>query len=921
MKKIIYLFLKKPYISIIIILLILGFGIVNIRKLNIDTSERSLILQKDKDLTYYDDTIEKFVSDNIELIYIEDDNLFTYDKLKKIEDLIVKLYEIKGIDNIESLFNVTNIKNKDDLLTFDHFFDYIPEDENEIETLKKDALSNPIIVDNLISKDGKKFIIKLYLNDEEVKKDKLFEINTVKKIEKILKNYKPEFKDIFQTGNPFVKKSIYDTIQRDGKIIFPIALLILLIMLIITLRSLHGGILPFITSAISVVTTIGFMSLVKIPLNLLTFIIPSLIIVIGSTEDIHILAEYFEGIKQKKDRNKAIFYLAGKIGIAIFITATTTFLGFLSISINKILVLRQFGIAASFGLLINPIITVLISPVYLRFFGPKKESENNLLLHIDNIFEAISDFITDIVVKYNKIIIIIFSVITIIFGLFIFKVKLEYDLLNNFKENSIVNKNINKFEKNLTGINSFFLRVKLHNDNTFLAPDNLKTIDNLITALRNIKEIDKIISVTDYIKLFNKEINFGNSTEYRIPDTEGAISEYFMFLDPVEIQKYITYDYTEVNIIIKHGITSSNELNKLINKINKITPGFTDKIGDYRLSGFQLLTKKSSYSIATGTIQGILLLTLIIFIIMSILFFNIKAGFISLVTNSFPIIFNFGLMGILNIPLNIGSCLVGVIALGLAVDDTIHLMSKYKIDMRAYQDNMLGIKATIKSELRPAFSTSISLASLFFMLCISNLVNIKNFGFLSGFVILYAFFCDIFLTTTLLSKTQLITLIDILTLKVKKEILNSKLLTGLKLRQVKELILLGAVREVKKGEFIMKHNSIGNTINIILEGSVEVSVMRGKKKIVFTEFKEGDIIGEIAVLIPVKRSADIIAKTHVKYFEVDDKGLKRIEKIKPKIAKIIYHNISVILAERLLHLNKKYIEDVDINQWHGAYKD
>ena len=120
-----------------------------------------------------------------------------------------------------------------------------------------------------------------------------------------------------------------------------------------------------------------------------------------------------------------------------------------------------------------------------------------------------------------------------------------------------------------------------------------------------------------------------------------------------------------------------------------------------------------------------------------------------------------------------------------------------------------------------------------------------------------------------------------LTIKVKKEILDSKLLKGLKLHQVKELILLGVVREAKKGDYIIRQNEIGNTINIILEGTVEVSMYDSKKKrkVVFTELKEGDIVGELAVMFQMKRNADILAISDVKYFEVDEKGLERIEKI------------------------------------------
>ena len=257
--------------------------------------------------------------------------------------------------------------------------------------------------------------------------------------------------------------------------------------------------------------------------------------------------------------------------------------------------------------------------------------------------------------------------------------------------------------------------------------------------------------------------------------------------------------------------------------------------------------------------------------------------------------------------------MVAVIALGLAIDDTIHLMSKYRMDMRELQDSTKGITASIRSELRPVLSTSVSLSILFFVLTISNLVNIQYFGILSGAVILYAFFCDIFFTTMLLSRTQLLTIFDLFSIRVQKEVLNSTLLKGLKLRQVKELLLLGAVRNAHKGKCIIHQGEVGSSINILLEGEVEVSSLdkSKNKRVVFTTLKKGDVIGEIAVVMPVPRSADIIAKTNIEYFEIDERGLERIAKLRPGTVQQIYHNIAGVLGDRLLKLNKKYMHDID----------
>lgn len=912
MKNIMQIVQEKPYISIILLTLLGCASFYFARGLDIDTSERSLIIENDPELAYYDETIEKFASDNMEMIYIEDSNIFSYNSLTKIEEMIFELEEIEGVFSVESLFSATNFKSEDDFLNLDPFIDYIPEEQTEIETIKTDALNNPIVVGSLVSKSGRHMIIRLFFDDERSRDNKLFDVEMVNKIEKVLEKYRGDFDRLFQTGNPFIKKTLFDTIKHDRQILFPLSIIILLIMLVLTVRSLHGAVLPLLTSLTSIGATIAFMNVVKIPLNILTFIIPSLIIVIGSTEDTHIICEYFEGLKLLQDRKKAIDYLSKKVGTAILITSITTFLGFFFISINKITVLRQFGIAAAFGMFINPLITVLLSPVYLRFFGPKKykkRRENFFHKAIDTISRKIALF----VISRKKLIILVFIGFTGVISLFIPRIELEYDLIQNFEKKAPVRQNIDLFQENVSGINTFFLRVKSPEEGAFSRPKLLKKIDELQKELTALEGIDKVTGITDYLKLMNREMNYGNPDMFVVPASEELIYQYYLMLDPYETRSFITSGYDEVNLIITHTIASSVKLDTLLEKVNKLAVTYTGEIGSYRLTGFQLLTKESSTSIAIGTVQGVLILSVIIFILMSLLFVNIKAGFISLLSNSLPVLFSFGLMGLFKIPLNTGTCMVAIIALGLAVDDTIHLMARFKVEIQQLQDTAKGVTSCIKKEISPVSATTISLAMLFFVLMVSDLVNIKSFGLLSGLVIIFAFFCDIFFTTALLSNTQFITIFDLLTLKVKQEIVDSKLLTGLKLHQVKELILRGVVREGKIGDYIIKANDIGNNIHIILDGEVEVSLYDEEKKrrVVFITLGAGDVMGELAVLMPVKRTADVIVTKEVRYFEINRDGLKRLERFSPRIAARVYNNISVILGERMLKLNRKYLKDVD----------
>ncbi|MCG8572510.1 MAG: MMPL family transporter [Spirochaetes bacterium] len=912
MRKIINLFQNKPIIPIVILLGIIGMIIINTQKLDVDTSERSLFIKNDPELVFYDETVEKFISDSMVMIYIEDQNIFTFEKLTLIENMLFELEKIDGVINVESLFDATNFKSDEDFLNLDPFIDEIPEDQADIDQIKQDALKNPIVMNNLLSKSTHHLVIKLFFDPIQSREENSFDVRIVNEIEKILNNNRSHFTEIFQTGNPFVKKTIFDTMMRERMILYPISIIIMMLMLILTIRSLHGAILPLLTSLTSIGATIAFMNIVNIPLNFLTFIIPSLIVVIGSTEDTHIIFEYFEGMQIYNNRKQTISYLGKKVGTAILITSITTFFGFAFVSINKITVLRQFGIAAAFGMLINPFITVLLFPVYLRFLGPKKNKERKeYFLHhfISKAAKVISEF----VLKRNKLIIGIFILFSIFIMLFIPKIELEYEPIHHFEKKSPLRQNVDKFEKNVSGSSTIFLRIKGFENSTFTQPVYLQQISQLQQKMEMIEGIDKVTGITDYIQLINREMNYGDLSFFTIPDNEDLINQYFLLMDPYDIQRFITNDYDEINIIINHHIQTSHELDKMLDEVHFLTNQHTNRFAEYRLTGFQLLSKDFSTSLVYGTFQGIIILTLTIFILISILFLNIKAGLISFCANLLPVLFAMGAMGLFKIPLNTGTCLVAMITLGLAVDDTIHLMARFKTELKEIQNTQKCVSSCIKKEISPVFATSLSLSLLFFSLTISDMTQLKNLGLLSGMVILYAFFCDIFFTTSLLTNTQFITIFDLLTLKVKREILNSKLFTGLKLNQVKELILRGMDKTAKAGEYLIHANEIGDDFIIILEGEVEVSIFDEEKghKVVFNEYKEGDLIGELAGLIPIKRSADIIAKTEVRYFQINREGLDRLERLKPRIAGTVYHNLSIILAERVYDLNRKYLADID----------
>jgi len=892
---------RHPWIVITLAVLITSFFVYGALKVRVDASTSGMMIKGGDSEAFYEETLEKFGSDNVTVIFVKDKDLFTPEKLTLLEEVHYQLEETNFVDKVESLFSVTNFKSEDGMLSTNPLIDYLPEIQEEADQIKKDALRSPVLTNYIVSPDGTATALNIYVTLDGDDQDAITRFTG--EINEIVAGIESEFEQVYQLGNSYTKTSIVASILNDQTTMVPLSVIVLLSLLVISMRSAAGAILPMLTAGSSVIWTTGFMGYVGIPLNILTVIVPSLIIVIGSTEDIHLLSEYIEGLEENKGlKDKALDYMVGKTGTAVMLTALTTFLGFLSITINDITMLKQFGIVASFGLFVNPIATCMLAPVYLHYFGPKhKEKDKEKKTVNEKAMMFLADHIIRLIQKRKWIVFAVLVGGAVLISLFTLNVKVDNDMLSYFKPDSEIRVRSNILHEEIAGTQVFYLRISSGVEGMFEKPKNLKKVSDLINYMEQQKWFDKVFSLTDYLKLIHREMNNGDETYYRMPETKELIAQYLLTLQRDEIERFVSPDFSEINIMVRHNIGSSFELNETVAEIQEyIDKNFSSyfKIG---FTGENIMINEASDSIAYGQVQSLSLLLVIIFVIMSILFVNIKAGFLSLVPNFFPIMLVFGVMGIFKIPLNVGTAMVSAIAIGIAVDDTIHFMTRYNKEMRELQDQDKAIEICIRAEITPVMSTSIALSLGFAVVCFSNFVPIINFGFLSALVMIFALLGDLFVTPILLSSTQLITLWDMVKLDLKEEVIHgSELFYQLKPRQVKRVILLGKVLETQKDDTAIAYGDHGDSMFLLLEGSAQVMITdsSGKKSSVAT-IRPGDVFGEMAMVNPGPRTADIKAVEDMQYLEFDWKGMHRIQMIYPRIAVHLYRNLSRILGQRL----------------------
>jgi len=281
--------------------------------------------------------------------------LFTPEKLAFLSEFQIALEDLSDVERVDSLFSIANMKGDEGFLNTEPFIEEVPETLEEAQAIKADALRNPMVVNNLVSRDGSATTFNLFL-DASISPDD--ETQFSKQVDEVMDTLAPYVEEVFQLGAPYTTRMLYEGQVHDQRTVFPWAFGLFVLTSLVIWRSASLLGLTTITSGLSILWTMGFMGLFRIPMNGFTTIIPALILVVGSTEDVHLFSEYLAGIRETGTRANAIPYMIRKSNIALFLTALTTFLGFLAISLNKIILLKQFGFASAFGLLANPILPV-----------------------------------------------------------------------------------------------------------------------------------------------------------------------------------------------------------------------------------------------------------------------------------------------------------------------------------------------------------------------------------------------------------------------------------------------------------------------------------------------------------------------------------------------------------------------------------
>ncbi|MCU7830144.1 MAG: MMPL family transporter [Candidatus Thiodiazotropha sp. (ex Myrtea sp. 'scaly one' KF741663)] len=723
---------RYPWQIIVLLGLTTIVALTRLPDLRIEITAEGMLVKNPEALALYEQTTETFGSENVTVIYLEDEYLLEPKNLTEIARVVRKIETIPQVSHTSSLFSMRYLRTESGYVYSNPYLKPVPESREAARTLIDAALMNPLVERNLLSRDGTVMAINVYLDLSEYQRG--FDESVATELDEAIAPLQQHLRTVFHLGDLSIRSSISQQIRNDQKKILPIALLVLLLTLGIVLRYVNAALIPLLTAGLSVTWTLSVMAVLAIPVNVITSIVPALLIIVGSTEDIHLISEYQRGIDKGLRQMDANRYMANHMGTAVLLTSITTCLGFLSISLNRIDLLQQFALITATGLLLNFIITVTLVPAYLQLFAHSSVARTTTDGHL---FIVTSGQIFKLILKYPRTSLLCLVMALSIGGYWATRIDINNNVMDYFEPASPLPYQANLIKKHLAGIQTLAIVVSGEKD-SFLQVDKLQQLLKLQRYLKSTGLFDKSFSFADYIGVIHSGIDDEYSGRIYLPDNDEVISSYMSLLGHANATTFVSEDYSQARVFVRHSLNDSKQLNKAVAEIKRYANISMDPRLDVTVTGSSYLNSQAVDYMAKGQTRSLALMLTVIFLLVSMLLSDVRIGLIAVAANLFPITILFGVMGLFNIPLDTGTVMVAAIALGICVDHTMHFMVRYRRLMRECSSELSPLSKAIQQESTPIITTAFALAMGFATLAFSTFPPVALFGLLSAMVMLLA---------------------------------------------------------------------------------------------------------------------------------------------------------------------------------------
>ncbi len=737
--------------------IILAFGLRN--GLQLDVSPLGFVAMESQERRDFAEARKYFGADDFLLIAVclnqpERENVFSPANLERLRNLHERIERTDGVAEVLSLVNVPYARSHDDAVSVESLIPKSFDDGARLTEARSIATSDRLFVGNLVSADSQTAALNVLLKSD-IPTTRRHEIT--KELFHLVRS--SGFKESYFAGDPFSQWQGTEAIKKDLTLFLPLTIALIALLLWLCFRSLVAIWLPLATIGLGLLWLLGLMAYFNAPFTILALMLPTLMLAIGCSYMIHVINQIGIANLQNSTANKndsthsqsesnnsnasirnpqsaiRIQQAMSFINLPVIVSALTIIAGFLSLAFTEIPAIRATAIYAAVGAAFTMILSLTFIPAVLAML-PARAMAFRVGLHgkMVRVLEGTGRWAT----SNQRLLYILTAIIVVISAIGVGRIKIDIDYFHFSRSKSETAVGLAEINRRLSGAITFDIIIEGKQSGDIEKPDVLRRIAELQAFAEQHKNsngqgIDRSLSAVDFLKHLNRAFNGNRHHEYALPNDEKIISELLSDREP--LKAFLSEDGRIARILVRSNLSGSQAMAGAIRDVEKRGKELLPEFRVFATGTFVLLNRTSD-QIAGEQVQSIAIALVTIFLMLALLFRSLRVGLTALIPNLIPVLFFFGFMGWQGIELNLTTSLVASVVLGLAVDNAVQFIVRFRRVQSADSPLREAIIESMRLSGRPIIYANIALAATFAIFAVSNFQPISSFGLLSAVTII-----------------------------------------------------------------------------------------------------------------------------------------------------------------------------------------
>ncbi len=752
-------------------------------ELRVDNSEDAFLHADDPERQRYDAFRDRYGEDNDLVLLVHPPEIYDLGFLETLRALHHDLdAEVPYLDDIKSLVNARYTHGRADELIVEELLadENWPQAAEDLVALRERVESNPLYTNVLVSEDGAYTALSLrpylystlgpegeelagfeetgaagpvaepkHLSEEE---ENAFVEATLRVVERY---EAPEFR-IHLIGGPAMGYRLAQLMNRDIQTFMTLSILVTAMILYLLFRRLSGVLLPLVVVLTSLLSSMGLMVVLDIPMSITIQMLPGFLIVVGVCDAVHILTIVYQRLEAGDRRDDAIAFALGHSGLAVVMTSVTTAMGLLSFSLAELLPIAQLGTIAPIGVMLAMFYTLTLLPALLAIFPLRADAGKRgsaLRGGLSRRLAAVGDLAT----RYPVRVLAASAAVLLLAGAGFARVHFSHDGIRWFPQEDPLRIAKNVLDEHFKGGSAVEVIVYAGRENGLHEPDTLRRIERAMRHAETLKvagrPVSKAVSLVDVVKETHQALNENRREYYVLPQDRALIAQELLLFENSgsdDLEEITDSRFSEARVTVRTPWVDAMLYPAFLERLTRDLREILGEALPFELTGgvvmftgifnAVIISMARSYLFALGVILPLLVL----------LVGSLRRGLAAMIPNLIPVYLVLCLMGALDIPLDASTLLMGGVVIGLAVDDTIHFMHQFNRYYELTGDPRAAVHQTLATTGSALLFTSLVLSLGFCVFLFAYMRNSVWFGLLGSFAAAVAFLADVLVAPALM---------------------------------------------------------------------------------------------------------------------------------------------------------------------------